>query len=164
MLKIKPFKQSKGFCGPACFKMVLDYYGVKHSEMYWGKLTAIDINKKTGKINRNKGCSEDKFIAIAKNMGFKGFCKDHSSLVEVRKLIQKKIPVIVDWFSPEQGPHFSVVVGFRKNKIILADPYFGKFKKWTIKEFEERWFDHMPYPIKSLKDLRWVRRICVVYK
>ena len=162
MIKLKPFKQSYGFCGPACFKMVMDYYGVKHSELYWGKLTAMEIKK--GKVNRNKGCSDDKFVKAAKKMGFKGYCKDNSSISEVRKLIKKNIPVIVNWFSPEQCGHFSVVVGFEKNKIILVDPHFGKLKKWKIEEFEERWFDHVPYPIKSIKEIKWVRRICTVYK
>ena len=53
MLKIKPFKQSKGYCGPASLKMIMDFYGIKHSENYWAKLT---------KASRQKGCSEDKMV------------------------------------------------------------------------------------------------------
>ena len=162
MIKLKPFKQSYGFCGPACFKMIMDYYGEKHSEMYWRKLTAMEI--KNGKVNREQGCSDDKFVEQAKRIGFKGFCKDHSSIKEIKKFVNKKIPVIVTWFSPEEGSHFSVVVGFEKNKILLADPHFGKVTKRTIEDFEGRWFDHMPYPIKKVEDIYWIRRICVVYK
>jgi len=162
MIKIKPFKQSYGFCGPACFKMVMDYYGVNHSEMYWAKLTAMKI--KNGKIDRDAGCSDDKFIKVAKKIGFKGFCKDNSSISEVKKFIAKRTPVIVNWFSPEQGAHFSVVVGFEKDKIILTDPYLGKLRKLPLETFTDRWFDHMPYPIKNLKQFYWVRRICVVYR
>jgi len=162
MLKLKPFKQSYGFCGPACFKMVMDYYGVERSEMYWGKLTAMKI--RNGKIDRDAGCSDDKFIKAIRKIGFNGFCKDNSSIAEVKKFIAKGMPVIVNWFSPEQGAHFSIVVGFEKDKIILADLYLGKLRKLPLETFKDRWFDHMPYPIKSLKQFYWVRRICVVYK
>ncbi|MFA6533610.1 MAG: papain-like cysteine protease family protein [Patescibacteria group bacterium] len=162
MIKLKIFKQSYGFCGPACFKMVMDYYGVKQSEMYWARLTAMEI--KNGKVNRNEGCPDDKFVVAVAKIGFKGFCKDNSSIVEVKKFIKKKVPVIVNWFSPEQGAHFSVVVGLEKDKIFLADPYLGKVIKLTVESFADRWFDHMPYPIKSLRQFKWVRRICAVYR
>jgi hypothetical protein len=49
--------------------------------------------------------------------------------------------IIVDWFSPEQAGHYSVVAGFEGNKILLADPHFGKIMKHEISWFEERWFD-----------------------
>jgi hypothetical protein len=45
----------------------------------------------------------------------------------------------VGWTSPEEGGHYSVVVGFEKNKILLADPHFGKIKKHEIKWFKNRW-------------------------
>ena len=39
MLDIKPFKQTSGMCGPAALKMVLEYFGVKKSEIELGQLT-----------------------------------------------------------------------------------------------------------------------------
>ncbi len=159
MIKIKPYKQSPGWCGAACFKMVMDYYGIKKSEKGWAELTPYSKDKK-GKI---LATDDEKFVEQAKKLGFKGFCKDGSSIAEIRSYVKKGIPVIVNWFSPEECGHFSVVVGFEKDKIVLADPHFGKIKKWKIDTFEERWFDHVPWPIKSVKDVKWVRRICVVY-
>jgi ABC-type bacteriocin/lantibiotic exporter with double-glycine peptidase domain len=161
-IKLKPIKQSYGFCGPASFKMVMDFFGENHSQQYWAQLTALKIIR--GKINIEYGCDDEKFVKVVEEIGYKGFCKDHSSIAEVKKFVKKQIPVIVNWFSPEEGGHFSVVVGFEKDKILLADPHFGKIKKHNIEWFEDRWFDHMPYPIKSLNQLIWVRRICVVYK
>jgi len=32
MIKLKPFRQTPGLCGPASLKMVMDYYGVSVSE------------------------------------------------------------------------------------------------------------------------------------
>jgi len=132
MINIKPVKQSKGYCGPASFKMILDYYGLNYSQEKLAKLT---------KTTRDKGCDEENIMKIAKKLGFKAYIKQNASVKELRSLINKNIPVIVDWFSPEQAGHYSVVVGFNKNKIKLADPHFGKIVSRDIDWFEERWFD-----------------------
>jgi len=132
MIKLKLFKQSKGYCGPASLKMVLSAYGINKSEKYLAKAT---------KSSRTGGCYEKDMIAAAKEIGFKGYVKQQSSIKELRDLASKNIPVIVDWFSPEEGGHYSVVVGFTKNKITLADPHFGELKTHKIDWFEERWFD-----------------------
>ncbi len=132
MILLKPFKQSKGYCGPASLKMVIFAYNINKSENYLAKLT---------NTSRKKGCKEENIIKAAKFLGFKGFVKEKSSIKEIRKLVSKDIPVIVNWFSPEEAGHYSVVVGFDKQNIFLADPHFGKIVKHKIKWFEERWFD-----------------------
>ena len=132
MIKLKPFKQSKGYCGPASLKMVLSAYGIIKSEKYLVKLT---------KTNRRTGCSEKNIVKAAKEFGFKGYVKQKSTITELKRLVKKNIPVIVDWFSPEEAGHYSVVVGFKNDEILLADPHFGKIKNHKIKWFKERWFD-----------------------
>lgn len=129
MIKLKLFKQSKGYCGPASLKMVLSAYGINKSENYLAKLT---------KATRKKGCSEKNVVKAAKKLGFKGYVKQKASIKELKKLV-KRAPVIVGWTSPEEGGHYSVVVGFKRNNILLADPHFGKIKKHPIKWFDERW-------------------------
>jgi len=131
-IKFKLFKQSRGYCGPASLKMVLSAYGIDKSGDYLAKLT---------KATRKEGCSEKNILKAAKKFGFNGYIKQNSSIRELKKLIDKKISVIVDWNSPEEGGHYSVVLGFEKNKILLADPHFGKIKKHKIKWFEKRWSD-----------------------
>ncbi len=132
MIKLKLFKQSKGYCGPASLKMALSVYGINKSEKYLAKLT---------KSSRSKGCSEENITNVAKMFGLKSKIKKRSSISEVKKLVNKGIPVIVNWFSPQEAGHYSVVVGFDKNKIVLADPHFGKIVKKDISWFEGRWFD-----------------------
>tara|TARA_Y100000310_G_C20703085_1_gene831929 strand:- start:9819 stop:10268 length:450 start_codon:yes stop_codon:yes gene_type:complete len=132
MIKLNLFKQSKGYCGPAVLKMVLSVYGINKSENYLAKLT---------KTNRKTGCDEKNIVKAAEKLGFKGSIKQNSSIKEVKRLVRKGIPVIVDWFSPEEAGHYSIVVGFKKDTILLADPHFGKIIKHKIKWFEERWFD-----------------------
>ena len=132
MLNIRPFKQTKGYCGPASLKMVLGHYKIHKSENELAKLT---------KTSRTKGCKEENMVKLAKKFGLNAYFKENSSIKELKSLIKKKIPVIVDWFSSEENGHYSLIIGFNKNKIIIADPHFGKIKKHNIKWFEERWFD-----------------------
>ncbi len=150
MIKLKPFKQSRGYCGPACLKMVLSAYGITKSEKYLAELT---------KSSRITGCSEENILKAAVTFGFSGYIKKDSSIKEIQKLINNGIPVIVDWFSPEQAGHYSVVVGFEKDKIQLADPHFGKVKKHKIDWFEERWFD-LPFDSKGPT----LKEIIVIFK
>jgi ABC-type bacteriocin/lantibiotic exporter with double-glycine peptidase domain len=130
MLKLKLFKQSKGYCGPASLKMVLSAYRINKSENYLAKLAHA---------NRKKGCSGKNMVNAAKKLGFKAYLKKRSSINELKKFSKKRIPVIVAWKSPEEGGHYSVVVGFEKNRILLADPHFGKIKKQDIKWFDKKW-------------------------
>jgi len=132
MIRLKTFKQSKGYCGPASLKMVLSAYGINKSESYLAKIT---------KSSRTEGCWEKDIVKAAKEFGLKGYVKQNSSIKELKQLVRKGFPVIVDWFSPEEAGHYSVVVGFDKDKIFLADPHFGKVKKHKIEWFYERWFD-----------------------
>ena len=148
-IRLKPFKQSKGYCGPASLKMVLSAYGINKSEKYLAKLT---------KSSRTKGCDEDNIVKAAKKLGFKGYVKQKSSIKELKKLVRKGIPVIVDWYSPEEEGHYSVVIRFEKDNIFLADPHFGKIKKHKIKWFEGKWFD-LPFS----KNIR-IREIIVIEK
>lgn len=132
MINIKPFKQSPGMCGPACLKMIFEYYGINKSEKELAKLT---------KTTPTRGCFEKDMVRASNQFGFKAVVKDKSSIKELRKLVSKGIPVIVDWFSPIDAGHYSVVVGFSGSKILIADPLFGKIMKYNLKWFEERWID-----------------------
>lgn len=150
MIKLKLFKQSKGYCGPASLKMVLSAYGINKSENYLAKLT---------KSTRTGGCDEENIVKVAKEFGFKGYVKQNSSMKELEKLVKQNIPVIVDWFSPEEAGHYSVVVELDKKHIYLADPHFGEIKKHKIDWFEERWFDLPFHPKGPIK-----KEMIVIYK
>jgi ABC-type bacteriocin/lantibiotic exporter with double-glycine peptidase domain len=147
-MNLTPFKQSKGYCGPAVLKIVLDYYGIKKSEKELARLT---------KTRKTTGCSEKEMIKLAKDLGFKSYIKQNSNINELKKLSKKGIPVIVDWFSPEECGHYSVLAGFNKDSIILADPHFGKIVQHKITLFNERWFD-------IINDKLILREIIVIYR
>ena len=154
MLKVKPFKQKTGFCGPASLKMVLDYFGVKKSEGNLAKLTGCTITK---------GVEAKNLLKVAKKSGFNGSIKDFSEIEDIKKYVQKKkIPVIVDWFSKDEG-HYSVVVGIEKKNIYLHDPELGRMRKIDIETFKRVWFDFPGRFLRSKNEII-IRRIIAIYK
>ena len=131
MLNLRSFRQSAGYCGPASLKIVLDYYGVKMSERALAELSGA---------TRERGVSGRSLVSAAKKLGFDARMKDNTSIEELEALA-KNTPVIVDWFHPSEEGHYSVVAGFRKGNVILADPCDGGFVEISRSEFEDRWFD-----------------------
>lgn len=132
--------------------MVLSVYGISKSESYLAKST---------KSSRTEGCWEENIVKTAENLGLKGYIKRKSSIKEVKQLAKKGIPVIVNWFSYEEAGHYSVIVGFNKDKIIFADPHFGRIREEEIEWFEDRWFDFIGPPAK---DNLVLREIIVIHK
>jgi len=47
MIKLKPFRETPGLCGPASLKMILDYYGVSVSEEDLAKVCGASKEKGT---------------------------------------------------------------------------------------------------------------------
>lgn len=152
MLKVKPFRQSPGYCGPAALKMVLEYFGVHRSEKELAKLSGC---------TKQKGVEADGLIKAAKAFGFEGFFKDFAAFVDIEKyVLKKKIPVIVDWFSTDDG-HYSVVVGINKKNIYLQDPETAGIRKFGLEAFKRVWFDFPGKRLVSRKDLI-LRRMIVI--
>lgn len=153
MLKVKHFQQKPGYCGPASLKMVLFYYGVDKTEKELVRLS---------RCSKDKGVEAENLLKVAKRLGFKGFIKDYSTFKDLKRFLKKKIPVIVDWFSVDEG-HYSVVVGLDKKNIYFQDPEFGRLKVMGIKDFKTVWFDFKGPFLRSEKDLI-IRRMLVIYR
>ncbi|MBM3200071.1 hypothetical protein FJZ53_03965 [Candidatus Woesearchaeota archaeon] len=155
MLRVKTFQQTQtGYCGPASLKMVLAYFGVEKSEKQLARLT---------RCSKKYGSEAEHILSAVKTLGFKGLVKDFSSFDDIRKfVINKRIPVIVDWFSVDDG-HYSVVVGIDKKSIHFNDPENGKLREMSLKKFKTVWFDFPEDFLRSKKDLR-IRRMLVIYK
>ena len=154
MLNIKPFMQKSGYCGPASLKMILNFYGLNKTEKELAKLTGA---------SKSKGVGAEGILKAAKKLGFKGFYKDFSSFDDIKKyVINKKIPVIVDWFSKDEG-HYSVVVNIGKENIYMQDPELGFIRAMKLSRFKRVWFD-FPGPFLKLKNDIKIRRMIVIYK
>lgn len=151
-MKIEPYKQSASYlCGPASLKIVLSYYGINKSEKIIANQT-----KTTSKL----GCAHQNLIKYAKKLGFKAYYKDNFSIKDLESLINKKIPVIVDWFSLKGEGHYSVITDITNDKIIYIDSYDGKMMEINKRDFLFRWFDFIGFPSKKNLILR---RAIVIY-
>jgi len=151
MLPIKPFRQRPGYCGPACLKMVLEYYGIKKTEREVARLAGTTARW---------GTPATGLVKAVKSFGLKGKVKDNADLSDVRKYISKKIPVIVNWFSTDEG-HYSVVVGIDEKFIYLQDPELASVRKLDLVTFKRVWFDFHGDFIKQKSDIV-LRRLVVV--
>lgn len=143
MIKIKPFRQTAGLCGPASLKMVFDYYGVSVPE--------AQIAKAAG-ATRKKGVTPKGLVRAARKFGFRAVFKENGTFFDIRRFIRQGIPVIVDWFSEDEG-HYSVVVGIDAKNIILIDPELGGRRKMPLKKFLRVWFDFPGDYIKNPKEI-----------
>lgn len=162
LLPVKPFRESKSMCGPASLKMVLDYYGVQKSEEELAKMC---------KTTKELGTSNENLKEAAESLGFKVEIKDDSTFEDIHDWLNKKVPVIVDWFTRGRADyddsdisdgHYSVVVGLDDKYIYLQDPELGKIRKIEKEDFMTVWFDFKGKYIKP--DELVIRQIIAIYK
>ena len=134
--------------------MVLRFYGVEKSENILARLSGHTVKA---------GVGGEGLVKAARKLGFKAFIKDFAGFGDIRKYVLiKKIPVIVDWFSENEG-HYSVVAGIGRGHIYLQDPEIGGIRKMDLVTFKRVWFDFPGEFIKAKRELI-VRRLLAVYR
>ncbi|MDP3974801.1 MAG: cysteine peptidase family C39 domain-containing protein [Candidatus Jorgensenbacteria bacterium] len=153
LLNVKPFQETPGFCGPASLKMVLAYYGLRKSERELVRLSGA---------TRSQGVEAPGLAKVARRLGFTARIKDRATLADIKKHVGKGIPVIVDWFSKDDG-HYSVVVGITKSTIYLQDPEIRRVRAMDVKTFKRVWFD-FPGDILRSKNAVILQRILVIHR
>lgn len=154
MLKVSPFRQKPGYCGPASLKIVLGYYGVKKTEKSLVALSGCSASN---------GVEAPDLLKAAKKLGLKGFIRDFAEIKDLRFYVsKKKVPVIVDWYDATDG-HYSVVVGLDRENIYLQDPSLGQARALKLKTFKRVWFD-FPGGYLTCKNDIIIRRMIVIYK
>ncbi len=152
MLHIKPFKQSWGLCGPASLKMVLDFYDVIKTEKELAELTHC---------TSDTGTTSEMLVEAAKSLGLSAVQKDSTELEELRSLVvDQETPVIVAWFSVDDG-HYSVVVDMDNENIYLQDPSLGSLRSMRLDTFKRLWFD-FPNDFIQTNDELIIRRMIVI--
>jgi predicted double-glycine peptidase len=164
LLNIKPFQETlhSDMCGPASLKMVLNYYGIDKSEQDIVNLT---------KFIPGLGISSDDICEASESLGFKCTIKNESTLNDVSEWLQKKIPVIVDWFTRGRSDysdsevadgHYSVVIGIDEQYVYMQDPEIGGMRKIAKDDFMKVWFDFAGNIIIQKDDLI-IRQLIAVY-
>lgn len=164
MLKIRSFQETlhSDMCGPASLKIVLGYYGVNKTEKELAKIAGW---------KKGLGIDDKGIKKTAEKLGFEIVIKNNSSFKNVKKWLDKDVPVIVSWFSKGRNDysesetadgHYSVVSGLDDKFIYLQDPEVGKMRKIKRHDFMRVWFDFKGEYLKP-KDLI-IRQNITIYK
>lgn len=164
MLKVKPFQEtlSNSMCGPASLKIVLDYYGVGKSEKELAKLCQHD---------KDFGVDDEKIKRTAESLGFRVKIKNNSNFKDIEKWLDKKVPVVVNWFtkgrqdyseSEVADGHYSVAAGLDDKYIYIQDPEIGKIRRLKRDDFMKVWFDFKGEFIKPGELI--IRQIIAIYR
>ncbi len=137
LLKVKHFRQTPDFCGPASIKIAASYFGFDYTEKELVKLSGC---------THKYGTFHPGMIKAAKAKGFYAYVKEHSSLEEVDYLVNKeKLPVILGWYStygPYAGEHYSVAIGLDSKHLVTSDPERDESTTKLDREyFPSLWFD-----------------------
>lgn len=151
MLNVPPYRQSEAYCGPASLKMVLAFYGLEKSELALARLAGT---------KRRTGTPAAGLVKAAQTLGFEASVHDLAELKDIAAWLKKGVPVIVDWFSTDEG-HYSVAVGMDRKQIHLVDPELGALRSVPLKDFYRIWFDFPGDYLKRKEDLV-IRRMVVV--
>jgi len=163
-IEVKPFQETlfMSMCGPASLKIVLGYYGINKTEKELAKM--LNWSKKLGTTNEDT-------VRVAKELGFKAKLKRNGNFKDLEKWLDKKVPVLVDWFSRGRQDypdseiaegHYSIVVGLDDKYIYLQDPEIGKIRKLKKDDFLKVWFD---FPGKYIRpDQLDIRLLIAVYR
>lgn len=163
ILPIKLFQETlgAGMCGPASLKIVLGYFGLEKSENELAKLC---------EVKKDLGTDDRGIKRAAESLGFKVKIKNGSNFKDIEKWLDKKIPVIVNWFTRGRKDydddavsdgHYSVVCGLDDEDIYLQDPEIGDIRKISRDDFLTVWFDFRGKHIRP-KDLI-IRQVIAVY-
>lgn len=132
-LKVEPFEQSRGLCGPASLKIMLSYFGKQFTEDQLGQLCNATIDH---------GTEHEGMIQAAKEINGYVFVKEDGAIEELEYFIkEEKLPVIIGWFDKD-GDHYSVVVSVTDKNIIIVDPATNESERWLDRQiFPRIWFD-----------------------
>jgi len=124
--------------------MVLAHYAIHASE------AEIRMHAQT---TLEYGTAPEHLASAAERYGLVGEWERNATIEGLRGALENRIPVIVNWFSTDEG-HYSVVVGVDETSVTLLDPEIGAHRTFDHETFMRAWFD-FPFPwIQTSSDLR----------
>lgn len=154
MLRLKPVLQYPSYCAPACLEMISSYFGREISQKEWGRRC---------KTTLARGTAFEQVRLAAVKSGFSVVAREHASFKDIQRWLRKKIPVMVNWFSTDEG-HYSIAVKLDRRFIWLMDPEMGKVHKLERKTFMRVWFGLRHEPMRTVNDLALRRMVAIFPK
>ena len=141
-MKVPFFKQHTDYtCGPACMKMVMKYFGKEFTEEHLKKLM---------KTKKKDGTEHSALVNCTEKKGFNYRVHKNSTINQIKYYIDKELPVIINFIAPDGNGHYAVVTEYKKDKLILNDPYYGKKTEIKNNDLEKKWHS------EGKKTKRWM--------
>jgi ABC-type bacteriocin/lantibiotic exporter with double-glycine peptidase domain len=141
--------------------MVLAYYGIQVSE-----------RELCDRCNHSyeAGCTSENMKQAFEYYGLSAKIKNNSSLDDVKYYLNRRIPVIVDWFTPGVNPkpsdmpdgHSGIIVGL-DDHVHLLDPENAETRRIVPKDFLRVWFDWKTGPYLEYPEQLLLRSMLVAY-
>lgn len=155
-LRMKPFRQHAGFCGPASLKIAAEHYGRVYSERELDKLCRQCSGRR--RSTTDYGTDHLEMIGAAEALGAVVVAKNDGTIEDLRNwVLKQRVPVIVGWFVADpgnEGDHFSVVYHLTRTHVYLMDPeQLNGRRKMSLKKFQRLWWDNDTS--KNLRANRW---------
>jgi predicted double-glycine peptidase len=136
-------RQGKNYtCGASSTQAILYYYGISYRE---------DELENFLNTSKGKGTHPQDIINFFKKLGFKVEGKQKMTIADLKKYLNKKIPILVayqawpdksiDYKNDWKDGHYSVVIGIEGDKIIFEDPSIINKGYIKTEEFIKRWHD-----------------------
>lgn len=146
-LRLRPHRQRPGFCGPASLKIACALFGRDYDEAYLGTLCRTTPGYGTDHVD---------LVRAAKRLGATATVRTDTTIADLKRLVRdKRLPVIVGWYSPDKPgkttfdpkfdefeDHFSVVYDVTDHHVCLMDPQVDSGRKRIpIERFKKLWWD-----------------------
>lgn len=132
------YEQPDGIsCGPTSLRMLLEFYGKKHSLEEIRKKTRTDFYVKGG--YEIGGTTIENIKAGMDSFGLSSTIHT-GSMHDLRWYVDQGRPPIVLLRSGMGNLfHYVVVIGYTENTIIVADPGYGERTEYSNEQFERAW-------------------------
>lgn len=131
-IKVKHYKETPDFCGPASLKILLSHYGLEISEKELIRLT---------EATSRYGTEHEDLVRAARKLGFSVHTKERSTLSDLESTMKKGVPAIIGWFSGDED-HYSVAIGMTGQDVVMADGQWrSPVSKVSRAKFKKLWFD-----------------------
>lgn len=168
LLPVQPFQETLhvGACAPATLKMLLMYWDLPGKEKR--DIDFFEALHHTPEL----GVDDETFVNALPGFGLEAAVKEYATFDDIKEWLDKKVPVVVDWFTPGRldradgempDGHYSIVVGLDDSNIYMQDPETGGLRTIARKDFYRVWFDFKQNNITSWDDMV-IRWMAAVYK
>jgi predicted double-glycine peptidase len=166
LLSVEPFQETlhANVCAPATLKMLLTYWKLPGAEK-----SDLELAKEMG-TDPSLGTSNEAFVETAMRFNLISEVKTDATFDDIAAWLEKKTPVVVDWFSPGRKDttegempdgHYSIVVGLDSEQVYLQDPETGGLRTIPRAQFWRVWFDFTGDFITKPDDMviRWMAAV-----